>query len=104
MSPRKIRLVARAIKGLVPNKAIDYLAMTEKKAAKPLIRLIQQAIGNAKNNFSLSPADLTIESVQINDGPRGPKRLDRSHSARFDRGIRRRRMSHLFIKLSSKEK
>jgi large subunit ribosomal protein L22 len=104
MSPRKLRLVTRAVNKLGPEKAIAYLKVINMRAAKPIMQVLQQAIANAKNNFSMSPGDLVLESLQIMEGPRGAKRLDKSHGARFNRGIRRRKLSHILVKLSVKEK
>lgn len=104
MSPRKLRLVARALTGLTPERAVATLKMINQRAANPIRQVLQQAIANAKNNFALSPGDLIMHSVQIQEGPRGAKRMDKSHGARFDRGIKRRRLAHILIRLSVKEK
>jgi large subunit ribosomal protein L22 len=103
-SPRKLRLVVDAVRKMEPTKVIDYLAVTSKRAAKPVLLVFKQAMANAKNNFQLSPADLSIQSLMIEEGPRGPKRMDKSHGARFDRGVKRRRMAHIILKLKDKEK
>ena len=104
MSPRKLRLVARALAGLSPEKAMASLKMINKRAANPIKQVLQQAIANAKNNFELSPGDLVTQTIQIQEGPRGAKRMDKSHGARFDRGVKRRRLSHILIKLGVKGK
>ena len=101
-SPRKLRLVARAISGLTPDKAIAYLQAMNKRAAIPIARVIKQALANAKNNFQISPGNLIFETVQILEGPRGAKRLDKGHGARFDRGLKRRRLAHILVKLKVK--
>ena len=103
-SPRKLRLVANAVRGMDPVKVIDYLSVTSKRAATPLLLVFKQAVANAKNNFQLSPSGLKVVSLMVEEGPRGPKRMDKSHGARFDRGIKRRRMAHITLKLVSKEK
>lgn len=103
-SPRKLRLVARAVSSFSPEKAVEYLKVINKRAAKPLLLVMQQAIANAKNNFAANPGTLTIESLQVLEGPRGPKRTDKAHGARFDRGVKRRRMAHILVKLIIKEK
>ncbi|KKU03085.1 MAG: 50S ribosomal protein L22 [Candidatus Amesbacteria bacterium GW2011_GWB1_47_26] len=98
-SPRKLRLVANAVRGLSPKVAIDQLRLLPKRAARVLLAVFEQAMGNAKNNFKMSPENLKIKSLQINDGPRGPKRMDRSHGARFDRGVKRRKYAHINLEL-----
>ena len=97
-SPRKLRLVADAVRHLKPMEAIAQLKLLPQRAARPLLLVMQQAMGNAKNNMSLSPADLSIASLQIEEGPRTAKKADvHAHGARFDRGIRRKRLSHIKI-------
>ena len=68
-SPRKVRLVVEMIKGLSPQRALDYLKFVNKRAAKPLSKLIQSAIANAKNNFGLKPEDLKFKEIQVGEGP-----------------------------------
>jgi ribosomal protein L22 len=97
-------LVARAVSGLSPEKAVAYLKVTNKRAAGPVMQVIQQAIANAKNNLQASPGDLKLETVQVLEGPRGAKRLDKGHGARFDRGVKRRRLAHILVKLNVKER
>ncbi|MEK7091166.1 MAG: uL22 family ribosomal protein [Patescibacteria group bacterium] len=98
-SPRKLRLVANAVRSLSPKAAIDQLKILPKRASGVLLSVFEQAMGNAKNNFKLSPENLRIKSLSINDGPRGPKRMDRSHGARFDRGVKRRKYAHISLEL-----
>ena len=68
-SPRKVRLVVETIKNLSPQRALDYLKFINKRAAKPLSKLIQSAIANAKNNFGLKPEDLKFKEIQVGEGP-----------------------------------
>lgn len=69
ISPRKVRLVVDAIKGLTPQKAVSYLKFVNKRAAAPLSKLIKSAIANAQNNFSLKPEDLKFKEIQVGEGP-----------------------------------
>ncbi len=102
-SPRKLRLVADSIRGQKPDKALEYLKLLPKRSALTLAHVFEQGIANAKNNFQVSPGDLFVESLQVEEGPRGPKKMDKSHGARFDRGIKRRRMAHIYLKLGVRE-
>ena len=69
ISPRKVRLVAKAIKKLTAQQAIETLKFINKRAAEPLNKLIRSAIANAKNNFGLKPESLKIKEVQVGEGP-----------------------------------
>src|SRR3989344_3158292 len=102
-SPRKLRLIADAVRYMKPLDAIDQLKLLPQRAARPLMLVMQQAMGNAKNNSGLSPADLIIASLQIEEGPRTAKKADvHAHGARFNRGIRRKRLAHIVIELGEK--
>lgn len=101
-SPRKLRVIAKAVKSMEPIEAVNYLKLLPHRGAKTLLAVYQQALGNAKNNFQVSPGDLKVHSLQIHEGPRGGKKADvHAHGARFDRGIRRKRMSHITLELTS---
>lgn len=102
MSPRKLRLVANAVNQLPINFAIANLKALNKRAAAIILKVLQQAVGNAKNNLKLSPDDLKIGSLLIEEGPRS-KRSDRhAHGARFGGGVRHKRSAHVTVKLSQK--
>jgi len=102
MSPRKLRLVVDAVRNLSVDSAIANLKALNKRAAGEILKVLQQALGNAKNNFKMSPADLKIGSMIIGEGPRS-KRSDRhAHGARFGGGIRHKRSAHVIVELTSK--
>lgn len=68
ISPRKVRLVAKAIKNLSPKEALEYLKFINKRAAEPLAKTIKQAISNAVNNLKLKEEDLKFNQIQISKG------------------------------------
>lgn len=69
MSPLKLRVVARAIKGIKdPDKLLTTLSFVRKHAALPLSKTIKQALANARNRGVSAP--LMIKEIQINEGPR----------------------------------
>lgn len=103
-SPRKLRKVMNAVKDMDLTTAVASLKNAPQKSAKMLWAVYQQGLANAKNNFNLSPGDLTVKSVVIEEGPRGPKKADvHAHGARYDRGVRRKRLAHIKLELISKE-
>lgn len=69
ISPQKVRLVVDQIKKLPPQKAIEALNFTPKRAALPLKKVIQSAIANATNNFGASLSSLTLKSILVGKGP-----------------------------------
>ena len=101
-SPRKLRLVASQIRGLEAAEALTILENLNKRAAKPILLTLKQAIGNATNNFQLKKEALTIKILEINEGPRY-KRMDKAH--RFFRwGTIQKRTAHIRLILTGEEK
>ena len=86
ISPRKLRLVAEAVKRLEPEEALRKLAFLNKKGAQFLIKAIKTALADAENNFGLAKDSLRFVEILVNEGPR-LKRRDKSHGARFNGGI-----------------
>ena len=100
-SPRKIREVARLIKNLSPNKAIERLPFVGKRATLYLKKVIVSAIANARQKGVTDESSLIFKEIQINEGPR---------LKRWNAGARgrakpyKRRMAHIRIVLAVKEK
>lgn len=67
-SPRKIRLVADAVRKLTPAKALVYLKFVEKSAAAPLYKAIKTAVANAKTNFGISVEKLVFQTIDVQEG------------------------------------
>lgn len=101
-SPRKARLVVEAVKSLEIDDCKVALVNMPKKAAGLVWQVVKSALYNAKNNFNLDESDLYIKDIQVREGPR-LKRIDKSHGARFDRGIIQKRMCHIEVILGTKE-
>lgn len=68
MSPRKISLVAKALRGLEASGALEILKNLNKKAAEPLLLTLKQGIANAINNFKLDKSSLVIKRIEIGKG------------------------------------
>lgn len=68
-SPRKLRLVANAVRKLSPALALVYLERINKRATLPLAKTIKQALANAKNNAGVDQNSLKIKELAINQGP-----------------------------------
>jgi large subunit ribosomal protein L22 len=68
ITPRKLRLVANAVKKLSLDEAMNQLAFIRKGAARPLLKVFKQAVANAKNNHQLKEDDLRIKSLEIKKG------------------------------------
>ena len=68
MSPRKVRLVADLIRGVDVENAKSRLQFSEKKAAEHVLKLLNSAVSNAKNNFSKTEG-LRVMSIFVDQGP-----------------------------------
>jgi len=99
-SPRKLRLVADAVRNLPPTQALTQLKFINKRAAVPLAKVFKQAVSNAVNNSNLKETDLKIKHLQIEEGPT-LKRWRAVSRGRAHRILKR--MSHIKIVLEAKE-
>lgn len=79
MGPRKVRLVADLMRGRKVETALHTLTVLNKRAAKPLIKLLKSAIANAKHNFSLSENSLKIKQIMVDGGPVLKRWMPRAH-------------------------
>ena len=68
ISPRKVRLVADAIRNLSVDSALKVLEAAEKQAARPLVKALKSAVANAVNNAKQDRTNLAIASLQISQG------------------------------------
>ncbi len=104
MGPRKMRLIANAIRGKRALRAVVMLSVLNKKGAKPLMKLVNSAIANAKNNHSLSPENLIISTITVDGGPVLKRFMPKAHGRATPV---RERTSHVKIaltELATKEK
>lgn len=101
ISPRKLLLVSKAIKGLSLKEALENLAFFPKRGAFPLLKTLKSAIANAKNNFKLKEEQLKIKSIEILKGPS----LKRWRAVSKGRAHPyKRRMSHIKVILEEIKK
>lgn len=70
IAPRKVRLVADLIRGKRIEEAQNILNFKVKKAGLPLLKLLKQAVANAKNNFQLDESNLYIAKILVDEGPK----------------------------------
>jgi len=97
IAPRKVRLVADLIRKKPVNEALAILDFTRKKAARPLKKLLNSAIANAKNNFQLDPSNLYISKITVDEGPKYKRWMPR---ARGRADLILKRTSHITLVLA----
>lgn len=68
ISPRKVRLVADLVRKLDVDEAREQLEFLNKKPTDLILKLINSAVANAKNNFDLDENNLYISEIFVNEG------------------------------------
>lgn len=99
VSPRKVRVVADAIRGKSVVQARQTLSVTKKHGASILSKVLQSAVANAVNNKKLQEDKLVIDQLLVQGG----SFLRRFHSSA--RGRTRpytKRTTHVTVVLSEK--
>lgn len=104
ISPRKVRRVVDAVRGMDAEEALDALRFMPQRAAEPVFKLIQSAVANAEENYGLEIDELTVSKIFADEGPR---RRKAPYGGRFaGRGRFRpimRRSSHITVILAERE-
>lgn len=96
----KVRLVANLIRGVSIEEAIARLTLSNKRAAKYLLKLLNQAIANAVNNHALTASELFIFRIAVNEA----RTLKRSITVpRGSSHPIRKRSCHIEILLAEKD-
>ncbi|OGH07560.1 MAG: 50S ribosomal protein L22 [Candidatus Levybacteria bacterium RBG_16_35_11] len=99
ISPRKVRLVAEAVKNLPLEKALIALSFLKKRGASDLEKTLKGAIANAVKNKNLQRENLKIETINVSGGPAfrryHPSTRGRIHPYK-------KRTSHITVVLSEK--
>ena len=97
MSPRKVRLVIDAIRGLSVTEADIRLSFIKKGASLPVQKLLRSAMANAEHNFKLMRDHLSVKTITADGGPM----LKRSQPRAFGRAFPiRKRTTHISIILT----
>lgn len=64
-SPRKLNLVAQAIRGKRAEAALNELTFSPKRVAHEVKKVLQSAIANAENNHDLDVDDLVVREASV---------------------------------------
>lgn len=99
-SPRKVRLVADAIRGKSVKEAKSRLDFITKRATGPLHKLLNSAVANAKN-LGIESSSLWVKAVTVDGGKILYRRRPVSHGSAH---TIHKRTSHIKIVLMEKLK
>jgi|GEM_PF-925489 len=95
-SPRKVRLLADLVRGRRISDAISTLRFANKRAAGPIVKLIESAVANAKN-MGMNTDVLVVDKITVNAGNVLYRRLPMSRGRAF---TMRKRTSHIHVSVS----
>ena len=100
ISPRKVKIVLDLIRGKDTKVALAILKNTPKAASEYLIKLLNSAIANAENNFSMDGDNLYVSECFVCPGPTLKRMMPRA-KGRGDRILKR--TSHVTMVVKEKE-
>jgi len=99
IAPRKVRQIAALIKKMPIQEAEALLRFQSKRAALPVLKLLKSGVASVANNFSLSPEDLHIFNIFVDEG----QMLKRFMPRAFGRaGAIHKKTSHITLILEEK--
>ncbi len=100
ISPRKVRQVVNLIRGKKVDEALAILKFTPKVSTDPVSKVLNSAVANAEHNLELSPDDLYVTSIYVDQGPTLKRIMPRA-MGRADKI--RKRTSHITVVVGDKK-
>ena len=100
VSPRKTRLVARNVKGMPVEAAMNLLRFTPNQPAGVILGVVRSALANAEHNASMDVDALVVKEILVNEGPTWKRFMPRAQGRAYRI---RKRTSHITVVVSSKE-
>src|SRR6185436_10391879 len=94
-APRKMRMVANAVRGKKVADVLVNLDFVAKKASLPIKKLIQSALANAKN-LEIPTENLIVKTIKVDSGAILYRRMP---AARGSAHPIRKRTSAIFVEL-----
>jgi large subunit ribosomal protein L22 len=96
-SPYKVRIVLDVVRGLPAEEAKTVLQFSERRAADPILKVLNSAVANANDRFSVDASDLWVSEAYADEGPT----LKRWRPRARGRATKiRKRTSHITIVVS----
>ncbi|MCC7469845.1 MAG: 50S ribosomal protein L22 [Bacteroidetes bacterium] len=94
-SPRKVRLVAKSVRGKKVQEAVTILGFMPKRAALPLKKLIDSAVANS----GMPKDELIVKNIEVNKGLVMKRIMPRARGSAYPIN---KRTSHVLVTLASK--
>ena len=99
VTPRKLRLIARMLKGRPALQAQALLRNMSKGTCRPVAKILDSAIANATREGTWKADQLVISKIAADEGPM----LERYRAGAMGRAMTiRKRMCHLTVELEAK--
>ena len=99
-SPRKVRLLVDLIRGKKVEQAKTALMFADKKAASVVLKLLNSAVSNAKNNSSIDTENLFVKTASVDKGVTMKRSMPRARGSAYPIN---KRTSHILIELAVRE-
>lgn len=80
-------------------EAEAILRFTTKKASKPLLKLLDSALANAKNNLKQDTSNLYVTEIFVDEGPKLKRSFPRSRGTAY---MIQKKSSHVTLILDQK--
>ena len=100
ISPQKVRLVCRLIRGKQVGEAYAILRNTPKRSSLVLEKLLKSAVANAEHNYQLEQENLFVKEIFVGEG-KTMKRMQPHAQGRAFQILKR--TSHVYITVAEKE-
>jgi large subunit ribosomal protein L22 len=97
ISPTKLRLVARPLRGKNVEEALNLLQFTPKKGARLMRKVVEQAVANAEQRPQVDVDTLFVKNISVDGGP-CLKRFKPRAMGRVNHILKR--MSHITVVLA----
>lgn len=97
VSPRKTRIIARNVKGMSIEAAMNVLRFTPNKPAGIILDVMRSALANAEHNANLDVDSLRVKEILVNEGPTWKRFMPRSQGRA---NTIRKRTSHITVILA----
>ncbi len=100
IAPRKTRQLVDVVRNKDVAQARALLSFTVKRAADPVLKLLNSAVASAVNDFKLDEANLYISKITADEGPTLKRSFPMSRGRAYPI---MKRMSHITLILSEKK-
>ena len=100
ISPRKVKIVCDLIRGKDVKVAKAILENTPKAASELMVKVLNSAVANAENNFSMDPEKLYVSATYADPGPILKRGMPRAQGRMYRIN---KRTSHITIVVAEKD-